>query len=515
MRPGFTLKAVVYQRVSTDRQAAEGISLEAQEAMARERCAKHGWEVVGTYTDVMSGRSSKRPEFMRLLADAERKAFDVVIVYRTDRLARSTLRLLQTVASFQDRGIALVSLSEDLDLTTAQGRAFFQILASFSELESANTGMRVRDAMRHRAMNGGGAIGLTPDGYRRGEGGLEPDPARAPIIAEAFSSYLAGGSLRATCDALTAAGKLTIKGRPWNAANLRAILTNPVYTGAVVYGKHVVRRTSTGVRKRTRLPESQWIWTKDAHEALVSEETFEQVQARLADRKRVPARRLETLDKSPWAGLLRCGACGYAYDFNSDSWRAAKGRPVTPYYRCSSQGRRGKSVCPDSKAVYEGALVRYALPALDQALRGYLEEASATARPRASRRLKRAPSREQRIASLEAAIVREADIYRAGAQSLEAMSEAVKRLRQEIEALSAPAPEGEPITLEPPRIEGRLVDFWGRLTIQDRAVLLRGLIERIEVYPDRCEAIPVPGYRWCLGERIPFRRSARAPLAIL
>lgn len=511
MKPGFALRAVVYQRVSTDRQAAEGISLEAQEALARQRCEAEGWVIGTIYTDVMSGRSSKRPQFQRLLADAKRKAFDVVLVYRTDRLARSTLRLLQTVSDFQDYGVALVSLTEKLDLTTPQGRAFFQILASFAELESANTGLRVRDAMRHRATGGSPSAGPPPDGYRREEGRFVIDEERAPIIREAFRLYQEGRSLRATCDALNAQGALSRNGSPWRIDALRKILENPAHLGASVYGRYTFRRTGTGTRKKIALPRSEWIWVDDAHEPIIDRATFESVQDKLQERSKIPARRLETMEKSPWSGLLRCPMCGFCYDYNTNTQKGRKDGSPLSYLRCSSYGRAGRAACRYGTMVYEASLERYGVPALDAALREHFKEAAAKAKPPQGRRLKRAPSRRERIEALEASIKREADIYRAGAQSLEVMSANVKELRSKLESIQGEPEQADTIALAPPMPRTSLTELWSKATILDRGDLLRKILERIDVFPDRCEAIPRPEFRWCLGEAIPFRRSARTP----
>lgn len=494
-------RAVLYARVSTDKQSREGISIDAQEALARERCEREGWKLTAIYTDVMSGTRDKRPDFQRLLADAEGRAFDVLLVYRTDRLARSTLKLLQVVAELGDRGVGLVSLTEPLDLTTPMGKAMFQITATFAELESANTGARVRDAMRHRAATTGKHIGPTPDGYiREADGTLVPCPTRAPIILEAFTLYANGGTARSTCDTLNARGYRGRMGGPWRSGTLIPILKNPIYKGALTYGRHEVRKNSKGVKQRTLKNAAAWVTVEDAHPAIVPADLFDAVQSRLKDRAAVHPRQLHGQAKNPWSGLLRCGLCGGAmsYDTHQKSGWA--------YFRCGLRKTGGSAACPRMLTVGAVALDRFGVDALAAALAEPFEQRAR--QPARSKRIAPIRGRADRAAQIQRAIQKETDLYRMDAQSFEVTQANVAALKKQLAELDAEQPDTAP--QGPPPILRNLREAWEAVGANPEAkgALLRGLVESVTVYPDRCELRPHPSLSGYIAPVITFKRKA-------
>src|ERR1041385_7833711 len=109
------MKIAMYARVSTN----NGQDPELQLRELREYCQRRHWEIVREYVDVgISGAKEKRPELDRLLADAHRRRFDVVVVWRFDRFARSVSHLLRALEGFRSQGIECISLSEQVDMST-------------------------------------------------------------------------------------------------------------------------------------------------------------------------------------------------------------------------------------------------------------------------------------------------------------------------------------------------------------------------------------------------------------
>ena len=140
------MKASIYARVST---AKGQQSPEMQLNELRDYCQRRGWEIAGEYVDNgVSGAKESRPELNRLLADAHRRRFDAVAVWRFDRFARSVSHLLRALETFRTLGIEFVSLSEQVDTSTPTGKMVFTVLGAVAELERTLIAERVKAGLR-------------------------------------------------------------------------------------------------------------------------------------------------------------------------------------------------------------------------------------------------------------------------------------------------------------------------------------------------------------------------------
>ena len=145
------LKIAIYARVSTK----NGQDPEMQIAELREYARNRRWKIAGEYVDKgISGASDSRPELNRLMADASRRRFDVIAVWKFDRFARSVSHLLRALETFRALGIEFVSLSESIDTSTPTGKIVFTVLASVAELERSLIGERVRAGLRNAKARG-------------------------------------------------------------------------------------------------------------------------------------------------------------------------------------------------------------------------------------------------------------------------------------------------------------------------------------------------------------------------
>ena len=121
----------------------------------REYCQRRGWEIGREYVDVgISGAKEKRPELDKLLADAHRRHFDAVVVWKFDRFARSVSHLLRALEDFRSLGIEFVSLSEQVDTSTPTGKMVFTVLGAVAELERSLIAERVRAGLRNAKAKG-------------------------------------------------------------------------------------------------------------------------------------------------------------------------------------------------------------------------------------------------------------------------------------------------------------------------------------------------------------------------
>jgi len=147
-----SFRVATYARVST---ANNGQDPSLQTRELKEYCERRGWQLAGEYVDVgISGAKEKRPELDRLMADAYKRRFDVVIVWKFDRFARSVSHLLRALETFKAPGIEFVSFSEQLDTSTPAGKLVFTVLGAVAELERSLIIERVRAGMRNAKAKG-------------------------------------------------------------------------------------------------------------------------------------------------------------------------------------------------------------------------------------------------------------------------------------------------------------------------------------------------------------------------
>jgi len=144
------MRVGIYARVST----LIGQSPEMQLAELREYASRRGWEIVGEYVDCISGSKESRPELNRLMADAHRRHFDAVLVWKIDRFGRSLKHLVNSLADLDSYGVAFVSLRDNLDLSTPSGRLMFQIIGAMAEFERSLIQERVRAGLRNAKLKG-------------------------------------------------------------------------------------------------------------------------------------------------------------------------------------------------------------------------------------------------------------------------------------------------------------------------------------------------------------------------
>jgi len=211
------MKAIGYVRVSTEKQADFGVSLEAQSEKVRAMVVVQDAELVEVIIDAgESAKSLNRPGMARLLSLVDAGAVDAVIIAKLDRLTRSVKDLAELLERFTRRGVSLVSVAESLDTGTAAGRLVLNIMVSVSQWEREAIGERTRDAMHHKRANGE-RVGTVPFGYHMATDGLhlEADPAEQGILARVRGLKAAGFTTRQIAAELNRQGFTTRRGTAW------------------------------------------------------------------------------------------------------------------------------------------------------------------------------------------------------------------------------------------------------------------------------------------------------------
>jgi site-specific DNA recombinase len=219
------MKAIAYLRVSTEDQAAKGVSLEAQRAKIEAYAKLYDLELVAVLEDAgASGKSLDRPglrQALVMLASGEAKA---LIVMKLDRLTRSVRDLgLLLERDFASGKAALLSVGEQIDTRSAAGRLVLNVLASVAQWEREAIGERTAAALAHKKAKGE-RVGGVPYGYRAAGCTLETVPAEQAVIVQARELRAAGLSLRQVCDQLAARGHLSRTGRPFAPVQVQRML---------------------------------------------------------------------------------------------------------------------------------------------------------------------------------------------------------------------------------------------------------------------------------------------------
>lgn len=310
-------KAAIYVRVSTARQDQEGYSIPLQKERLIAYCKAKGWAVAGVYVDPgHSGSTLDRPGITALIDGVEAGKFDVVLVYKLDRLSRSqkdTLYLIEDV--FMANKTDFVSMQESFDTSTVFGRAMVGILSVFAQMERETITQRTLMGRAGRAQEGlwhGG--GTDPIGYDYIDGVLVINQEEARQVREVYGLYADGYSVTEISRRMD--GCQTKHGDWSHTSTVGNVLDNPLYAGMVHFDGVLVR---------------------GQHDPIVSVELDRRVKAR-----RARLRLIESAGDSAYllTGLLYCSGCGARYFPN----KRPNGKVV---YSCHSRAKKNRKMVKD------------------------------------------------------------------------------------------------------------------------------------------------------------------------
>lgn len=327
--------AAIYVRVSTEEQATEGFSIQAQLSELERYALQNNLDIVERYIDEgFSGKTIEgRPQMRRLLKEVKQRQFQSVLIYRTDRLSRRTKDSLEIIEIFQKNNIQLLSITENVDLSNPVGIAMFQIMSSINELERNTIITRVKMGMTERAKQGkyNGGIVL---GYDAVNKELIINEDEAHIVRTIFNFAEQDMGLKAITRRLNEMGYRTKKGNPFSTLSVKNILNNPIYIGKIRFNQ-----LENWAEKRRSGKNTDYILSDGNHDPIISIEQWENVQRIMKKRSYKPVR-----SHTPFilAGLLRCPECGHGMVAGRSP--GSSGR-IYRYYNCGQYHNKGKTVC--------------------------------------------------------------------------------------------------------------------------------------------------------------------------
>ena len=338
------MKAVIYARVSSEKQAEKDLSIPAQLKTLRKYALERSWEIVSEYVDeAESAKSANRPAFQEMIAAAKKKGkpFDAILVWKLSRFARNREDSIIYKSLLRKRGISVISINEQID-DSASGRLLEGMIEVIDEFYSANLAQDTMRGMKENISRGFFNGGNVPFGYRKvkvpvngsQKTKLEPNEAETQIVKRAFQMSLKGKGGKEIARVFNEEGLRTRSGKFFGTTVINFWLKNPVYTGSLVWN-----RTDRTGEKPFRKPASEAIVVPDTHKGIVAVSDFNSVQTLLADRR--PFTRPPRGVSSPYilSGLAHCSKCGAAMIGTA----AKSGKYL--YYECDSRFKKGKDSC--------------------------------------------------------------------------------------------------------------------------------------------------------------------------
>lgn len=332
-------RAIAYARFSSDLQREE--SIDAQLRAIRKYCDENDFVLLATYADKgISGTSDNRPEFQRMISAATKGDVDAVIVHKLDRFARNRYDSAFYKNILKKNNVKLISVLENLQ-DSPESVILESVIEGMNEYYSLNLSREVRKGLQENALEckvtgGPPALGYSVD---RATQKYVINEYEAEAIRMIFRMYLDGYSYTEIIDALNAKGYRTRRGVPFAKNSLYAILRNERYTGVYIYVKDSTKNSKGKYVRHGEYEPEAVIRIPGGIPAIISEEEFRLVQAKMKERQHKAAKFSAKQDYL-LSGKIYCGECGSPYAGNSR--RPRPGHPMYISYKCTRRNQRDK-----------------------------------------------------------------------------------------------------------------------------------------------------------------------------
>lgn len=310
------MNAVIYARFSSDRQREESIEGQVRECKAY--AEKNGISVIDMYVDRAKSASKdtdKRENFLRMIRDSSKHLFDIVLVWKLDRFTRSRYDSAHYKHILKKNGVRVISATEQIT-DGPEGIILESMLEGMAEYYSAELSEKIHRGQKENALKGRNNGGCIPLGYKLGEDKrLEINPVTAPVVQEIFQRYAEGATIREIVADLNQRGIKTSRGYKFSYSGFNLLLQNRKYIGEYKYQDVVI---PGGVP------------------AIISDDVFNRVQAKMAKNKQAPAT-AKAKDNYILTTKLFCGDCGKIMFGESGTGTGGK---VYRYYKCANAKKK-------------------------------------------------------------------------------------------------------------------------------------------------------------------------------
>ena len=359
-------KVYLYTRVSTAMQI-DGYSLDAQKSRMKAFCEFNDYEIAGEYEDAgKSGKSIEgRTSFNNMMEDIKSGKDDVsfVLVFKLSRFGRNAADVLNSLQTMQDFGVNLICVEDGIDSSKEAGRLMISVLSAVAEIERENIRVQTMEGRMQKAREGRWNGGFAPYGYSLIGGKLEINEEEAAAIRTIFDQYVntdMGANGIAKYLENRGIHKLTRqngKNPLFDAALIRRIIQNPVYCGKIAYGRRRTEKVHGTRNDYRQVYKDDYLLVDGLHEALISEEVWEQAQIKVAAQakkyERVNAPKGEKIHLL--SGLVKCPVCGAGMYGNKSIKRRKDGTRYNDYlyYGCKHRTMTRGHKCDYRKQISE------------------------------------------------------------------------------------------------------------------------------------------------------------------
>ena len=363
------IKVYLYTRVSTAMQI-DGYSLEAQKTKMKAFCDYNEYEIAGEYED--AGKSGKSIEgriaFNQMMDDIKSGKDEVsyVLVFKLSRFGRNAADVLATLQVMQDFGVNLICVEDGIDSSKDAGKLMISVLSAVAEIERENIRVQTMEGRMQKAGEGKWNGGFAPYGYSLIDGKLEVNEEEAVAIRMIFDQYVntdlgANGIAKYLENhGIHKIARQNGKNPLFDAALIRRIIQNPVYSGKISYGRRRTEKVHGTRNEYRQVKKDDYLLVDGLHEALVSEEVWEQAQVKVA----AQARKYEKVNRDKrekihlLSGILKCPVCGAGMYGNKSIKKRKDGSNYKDfyYYGCKHRNMTRGHKCDYKKQVHEEML---------------------------------------------------------------------------------------------------------------------------------------------------------------
>ena len=363
------IKVYLYTRVSTTMQI-DGYSLDAQKTKMKAFCDYNEYEIAGEYED--AGKSGKSIEgriaFNQMMDDIKSGKDEVsyVLVFKLSRFGRNAADVLATLQVMQDFGVNLICVEDGIDSSKDAGKLMISVLSAVAEIERENIRVQTMEGRMQKAREGKWNGGFAPYGYSLINGKLEVNEEEAVAIRMIFDQYVntdlgANGIAKYLENhGIHKIARQNGKNPLFDASLIRRIIQNPVYSGKISYGRRRTEKVHGTRNEYRQVKKDDYLLVDGLHEALVSEEVWEQAQVKVA----AQAKKYEKVNRDKkekihlLSGILKCPVCGAGMYGNKSIKKRKDGSNYKDfyYYGCKHRNMTRGHKCDYKKQVHEEML---------------------------------------------------------------------------------------------------------------------------------------------------------------
>ena len=363
------IKVYLYTRVSTTMQI-DGYSLDAQKTKMKAFCDYNEYEIAGEYEDAgKSGKSIEgRVSFNQMMEDIKsgKDGVSYVLVFKLSRFGRNAADVLATLQVMQDFGVNLICVEDGIDSSKDAGKLMISVLSAVAEIERENIRVQTMEGRMQKAREGKWNGGFAPYGYSLIDGKLEVNEEEAVAIRMIFDQYVntdlgANGIAKYLENhGIHKIARQNGKNPLFDAALIRRIIQNPVYSGKISYGRRRTEKVHGTRNEYRQVKKDDYLLVDGLHEALVSEEVWEQAQVKVA----AQAKKYEKVNRDKrekihlLSGILKCPVCGAGMYGNKSIKKRKDGSNYKDfyYYGCKHRNMTRGHKCDYKKQVHEEML---------------------------------------------------------------------------------------------------------------------------------------------------------------